>query len=126
MSASYPLYQAHSNVVAALNSPPPALLQIGHHPTGMLPSIHHVTSHGMLNSMLESVDRNISFENGLDLKHEPTIFEPSPPKAIPVSVAIDNIKQEPEVSSENGDSPYNDIVQLQAATVVSSSWFIIW
>ncbi|KAK3087344.1 hypothetical protein FSP39_004867 [Pinctada imbricata] len=121
MNSSYPLYQAHSSVVAALNSPPPALLQIGHPSSGMLPSIHHVTSHLTTQTMMDTIDRSMTFENGLDLKQEPTIFEPSPPKAIPVTVDSDlHLKQEAEIGQCNEDSPQNDIVQLQAAAALKT------
>jgi len=112
---SYPqLYQSHSSVLAALSAPPPALLQVGSPPPGMLPSIQHVTSGHMTD-----LDRSMtSFHPDLVLKQEP-IFEPSPPKAVPVSVP--DLEAEGELRATTNGTPPSDITQLKAATMVSQN-----
>lgn len=112
---SYPnLYQSHSSVLAALSAPPPALLQVGSPPPGMLPSIQHVTSGHMTD-----LDRSMTFPPELVLKQEP-MFEPSPPKAVPVSVP--ELEAENELRATNGtptDNSSSDITPLKAASMVS-------
>lgn len=112
---SYPqLYQSHSSVLAALSAPPPSLLQVGSPPPGMLPSIQHVTSGHMTD-----LDRSMtSFHPDLVLKQEP-IFEPSPPKAVPVSVP--DLEAEGELRATTNGTPPSDITQLKAATMVSQN-----
>lgn len=61
----------------------------------------------------------MNYDNDLMLKQEPHIFEPSPPKAVPVTVNPDDIKQEDLETRSNGISPHSDIVQLKAASVVA-------
>ncbi|XP_062600543.1 uncharacterized protein LOC134262167 [Saccostrea cucullata] len=113
--SNFNLYQTHSSVLAALSSPPPALLQVGGHSHGMLPSINHVTSHmQQQNDVLR-----MNYDNDLMLKQEPHIFEPSPPKAVPVAVNPDEIKQEELEPRSNGISTHSDIIQLKAASVIA-------
>ncbi|XP_062584441.1 uncharacterized protein LOC134246152 isoform X1 [Saccostrea cucullata] len=113
--SNFNLYQTHSSVLAALSSPPPALLQVGGHSHGMLPSINHVTSHmQQQNDVLR-----MNYDSDLMLKQEPHIFEPSPPKAVPVAVNPDEIKQEELEPRSNGISTHSDIIQLKAASVIA-------
>lgn len=112
--SNFNLYQTHSSVLAALSSPPPALLQVGGNSHGILPSINHVTSHLQHNDVLR-----MNYDSDLMMKQEPHIFEPSPPKAVPVTVNPDDIKQEDLETRSNGISPHSDIVQLKAASVMA-------
>lgn len=112
---SYPqMYQSHSSVLAALSAPPPALLQVGSPPPGMLPSIHTVTS----GHSLSDLERTMTFHPDLVLKQEP-IFEPSPPKAVPVSVP--DLEAERELRATPNGTPPSDITQLKAATMISQN-----
>jgi hypothetical protein len=61
----------------------------------------------------------MNYDSDLILKQEPHIFEPSPPKAVPVTVNPDDIKQEDLQSRSNGITSHNDIVQLKAASVIA-------
>ncbi|XP_069106352.1 uncharacterized protein [Argopecten irradians] len=112
LMSSYPnLYQTHGSVLAALSTPPPALLQVGSPPPGVLPSIHHLSPD-------YSIERALAMNQNLVLKQEPHIFEPSPPKAIPVSIGMEsetNLRASPE-----GTPPGGDIVQLKAAIVTQN------
>lgn len=101
------LYQTHGSVLAALSTPPPALLQVGSPPPGILPSIHHLSSE-------YSIDRALALSQHLVLKQEQHIFEPSPPKAIPVTVGMD---LETDLRATPDGTPPSDIVQLKAAIV---------
>ncbi|XP_055998364.1 uncharacterized protein LOC125645481 isoform X2 [Ostrea edulis] len=112
--SNFSLYQTHSSVLAALSSPPPALLHVGGNSHGILPSINHVTSHMQQNDVLR-----MNYDSDLILKQEPHIFEPSPPKAVPVTVNPDDIKQEDLQSRSNGITSHSDIVQLKAASVIA-------
>ncbi|XP_033727438.1 nitrogen catabolic enzyme regulatory protein-like [Pecten maximus] len=111
MSSYHNLYQTHGSVLAALSTPPPALLQVGSPPPGVLPSIHHLSPD-------YSIERALAMNQNLVLKQEPHIFEPSPPKAIPVSIGIEsetNLRASPEEAPPGGD-----IVQLKAAIVTQN------
>ncbi|OWF49560.1 transcriptional regulatory protein GAT1-like [Mizuhopecten yessoensis] len=111
MSSYHNLYQTHGSVLAALSTPPPALLQVGSPPPGVLPSIHHLSPDF-------SIERALAMNHQMVLKQEPHIFEPSPPKAIPVSIGMDsetNLRSSPE-----GAPPGGDIVQLKAAIVTQN------
>ncbi|CAG2204328.1 GATA4 [Mytilus edulis] len=111
---TYPqLYQSHSSVLAALSAPPPALLQVGSPPPGMLPSFQHVTSGHMT-----ELERSMTFHSDMVLKQEP-IFEPSPPKAVPVSVP--ELEAESELRTTPNGTPPSDITPLRAATMVSQN-----
>lgn len=113
------LHQNHSSVLAALSTPPPALLQVGSPPPGMLPSFHHVSSaHFPPPLTMPFLERSMTLDQGLLLKQEPTIFEPSPPKAVPVTLGM---SPESEMRAPSAETPPSDIVQLKPAAVVTQS-----
>lgn len=64
------------------------------------------------------LERSMTLDQGLLLKQEPTIFEPSPPKAVPVTLGM---SPESEMRAPSAETPPSDIVQLKPAAVVTQS-----
>ncbi|KAK3590429.1 hypothetical protein CHS0354_024379 [Potamilus streckersoni] len=140
LSSYHQLYQKQgSAVLAALNSPPPALLPVGSLTSSLashLTTTQH-SSHSSLNnsiyspydnalqsSLLSSYtggysDKNMITDPSLLMKSEPDLYEPLPPKAVPVPVT-DEIKQELD-SEESSTENSSDIVLLKPAMVVSQT-----
>ena len=108
------LYHNHSSVLAALSTPPPALLQVGATVPGALPSMQH------LNSEL-SLERSMALDHHLLIKQEPQMFEPLPPKAVPVHVTaeLDMSNDIDHLSDRTVSISNHDIIQLKAAAAVS-------
>ncbi|KAL3888495.1 hypothetical protein ACJMK2_000862 [Sinanodonta woodiana] len=138
LSSYHQLYQKQgSAVLAALNSPPPALLPVGSL-TSPLTSHLTTTQHNIHSSLNNSIyssydnalqssllssygysDKNMITDPSLLMKSEPDLYEPLPPKAVPVPVT-EEIKQEPD-SEESSTENSSDIVMLKPAMVVSQT-----